>query len=66
MLGNSKQAKELDGVCRPSERDMMEVPQRPDLRCIEHGSVCGTVNLLCDLVWRLEQRVRKLEEGYNV
>ena len=45
--------------CRPSERDMMEVPPKPDLRCEEHGSVCEVVHSLHQRLVKLEEIVRR-------
>ena len=47
---------------RPSERDMMEVPERPDLRCVDHESVYEVVHRLYHHLLELEERVRRLEE----
>ncbi len=45
----------------PDERDQLEVPKRPDLRCKDHESVCAVVHELLNRVLGLEQRVRTLE-----
>jgi hypothetical protein len=46
---------------RPSERDMIGLPVKPDLRCEEHGSVCKVVHSLHQRLVQLESKVRKLE-----
>lgn len=58
MAGDEKRA--AADPCRPSELD---VPRKPDLRCLEHGGVCEVIHSLHGRVVGLEQRVRKLEEG---
>ena len=42
----------------PDERDQIHAPQRPDLRCVEHG----VVDDLVARVQELEQRLVALEE----
>jgi hypothetical protein len=49
--------------CRPNEGDMIEAPQKPDLRCREHGVVCEDVRELHRRVRLLELKVRKLMHG---
>ena len=49
--------------CRPSERDMIEAPHRPDLRCREHDSLCEVAHSLHRRLLELEERVTRLESG---
>lgn len=44
------------------ERDQMEVPKMPDLRCWEHESVREVVHGIYNRLLLLEARVRTLEE----
>ena len=44
------------------ERDQIELPEMPDLRCREHGNVCEVVHSIHNRLVLLEARVRKLEE----
>ena len=46
----------------PDERDMMSRPEKPDLRCKEHGSVCEVMHSVYNRLLELEERIRVLEE----
>ena len=46
----------------PDERDQIEAPSMPDLRCREHESVCEVVHSIYNRLLLLEDRVRTLEE----
>lgn len=48
----------------PDERDQMirPQPQRPDLRCEEHGGICEILHSLHNRVVMLEQRVKMVED----
>lgn len=46
---------------RPSERDMIERPEKPDLRCKEHCSICEVIHSLHQRIVQVEAKVRKLE-----
>ena len=48
------------------ERDQMESPPKPDLRCREHDNVCKVAHSLHNRVLQLEQRVRMLEDRKQV
>ena len=45
----------------PDERDMMSVPEKPDLTCSEHGSVCEVMHSVYNRLLELEERIRVLE-----
>jgi hypothetical protein len=47
----------------PDERDQIEVPPVPDLRCREHGGLCEVTHSLHNRIVGLEQRVKMLEDG---
>lgn len=64
--GQSKWLQAAEAACEeprpiPDERDQMEVPHRPDLRCREHGALCEVAHSLHNRVVSLEERVRILE-----
>ena len=46
----------------PDERDQIEVPRRPDLRCREHGGVCELMHSFYNRLLKLEQRIEVLEK----
>jgi len=50
--------------CRPipDERDQIEAPLMPDLRCREHGNVCEVMHSIYNRLILLESRIRTLEE----
>ena len=45
----------------PDERDQMEVPPRPNLKCREHESLCEVTHSLHNRIVKLEERVGILE-----
>ena len=45
----------------PDERDMMSVPEKPDLTCSEHGSVCEVMHSVYNRLLELEERIKILE-----
>jgi hypothetical protein len=45
----------------PDERDQMEVPPAPDLRCREHDGLCKVAHSLHNRIVQLEQRLKMLE-----
>ena len=45
----------------PDERDQMECPVKPDLRCGEHEKLCEVIHSLHGRIWALEERVKELE-----
>jgi len=45
----------------PDERDQMECPIRPDLRCSEHCNVCAVIHSLHGRIVALETRITELE-----
>ena len=47
----------------PDERDQIEVPRMPDLKCREHGELCEVTHALHNRIVKLEQRVDMLEKG---
>ena len=49
------------GWMMPDERDQMERPAKPDLRCSEHEKVCEVIHRLHGRIWALEERVKELE-----
>ena len=58
------QSEWMDTVVRPipDERDQMEVPPQPDLRCREHGGVCELLHDFYNRLLKLEQRMDLLEK----
>ena len=46
----------------PDERDQITCPQRPDLRCREHGGVCDLMHSFYNRLLKLEQRTEVLEK----
>jgi len=44
----------------PDERDQIEVPRRPDLRCREHGGVLDAIRALAGRVEALEAALDKV------
>ena len=44
------------------ERDQIDSPSMPDLRCREHGNVCEVMHGIYNRLLLLEARVRILEE----
>lgn len=51
-----------DGWRIPDERDQMEVPLKPDLRCRDHDGICELLHSLMGKLRKLEQSVARLEE----
>jgi hypothetical protein len=47
----------------PDERDQIEAPRCPDLRCREHDGLCEVAHSLHNRLVELEGRVDKLERG---
>ena len=45
----------------PDERDQINRPPQPDLRCQEHDGICEVLHSLHARVVALEQRVKALE-----
>ena len=45
----------------PDERDQIEVPRRPDLRCREHEGLCEVAHSLHDRIVKLEGEVAMLK-----
>jgi hypothetical protein len=52
-----------DDYMIPDERDQIEAPKRPDLRCAEHGVHCRLIHSLLDRVAVLEEEVRGIREA---
>ena len=48
----------VDDYMIPDERDQIEAPKRPDLRCAEHGVHCRLIHSLLDRVAVLEKKLR--------
>ena len=44
----------------PDERDQIECPERPDLRCSEHNSICAVAHSLHQRLVALEEQVRRI------
>ena len=42
--------------------ELLDVPERPCLCCVEHESICEVVHSLLNRVISLEQRIRQMEE----
>ena len=63
-IGDESRNKAMaDEPCRPSERDMIDAPRHPDLRCREHDSLCEVAHSLHRRIMELEERVTRLESG---
>jgi hypothetical protein len=62
--GQSEWMREADSDPRPipDERDQIEVPHKPDLRCREHGGVCELMHSFYNRLLKLEQRITVLEK----
>lgn len=46
----------------PDGKEVVDVPERPDLRCVEHGNLCECLHGMLGRLMILEQRVLMLEE----
>ena len=60
--GQSEWMRESEVRSIPNERDQIDAPPAPDLRCREHSSLCEVVHSLHDRVVAVEQRLRILED----
>ena len=48
----------------PNERDQIDGPHRPDLRCDEHEAYCELLHSLLNRLMRLESQVATLEKKW--